>query len=215
MFSSAAARGRKRTMVSSWKLDSSTTKILPGGPSTTAASGRPMLPQTSTAKPAPARSAPVIAVVVDLPLLPVMPTTVASEPCEERPGELDLRDDRQRAAPRPARSSGWSSPTPGLTTRASSPAGSSGRVIGKPELDARISGQIVHAELVGGATVARHHGDATTAQQPRRRGAGQAEPEDEDALEAGGIEGRGLVIAVSGSRARSGRTSRRRSRSAR
>jgi hypothetical protein len=74
MLSRAAARGLKLTIPSIWKLDSSTTKTRPGAPSTRPISGTPMLPQTSTGMPAARTMAPVRAVVVLLPLLPVMAT---------------------------------------------------------------------------------------------------------------------------------------------
>src|SRR5688500_3643138 len=119
MVSSAAARGRKVSVVSSWKLDSSTTKTRSIGPSTQAVSGRPMLPQTSTRRPAAASRAPVSAVVVLLPFEPVMPTTGPFRNGKASSTSAIPGSPRRRAAA----SSGRSSGTPGESTTPSRPSG--------------------------------------------------------------------------------------------
>ena len=80
--------------------------------STCALSGTPMLPPTSTCRPAASSIRPTSVVVVDLPLVPVMATM---RPRSQRERELQLADhrDARRRAPRP---SGSSSGTPGLIT---------------------------------------------------------------------------------------------------
>jgi len=79
MFSTAATRGWKASVDSSWKLDASqTTRPSGGNPSAWAASGVPILPATSTGRGCPASKAPVSAVVVVLPLVPVIAIVSAS-----------------------------------------------------------------------------------------------------------------------------------------
>ncbi len=112
----------------------------------------------------------------------------ASGASEKRPGELDLRDDRQALRHGLAQERMVEPDSRAHHDGVEIP-GQVGGAIGEPELDARIARQVVGAELLGGAAVARHHLDAAAAQQARRGGSGQAEAEDEDALQAGGIEG--------------------------
>lgn len=77
-FSTAATRGRKASVVSSWKLETSaTTHPSAGNRSASAASGRPMFPPTKTGRSDSAKSAPVSAVVVVFPFVPVIATNSA------------------------------------------------------------------------------------------------------------------------------------------
>ena len=85
----AATRGWKVSMVSSWKEDTSAT-ISPSTAklSAWAASGVPMLPATSTGRGCSDSSAPVSAVVVVLPLVPVMAMvspSIARQPSSSSP----------------------------------------------------------------------------------------------------------------------------------
>ena len=78
--STAAAVGTSEDVVSSWKLDSSSTKTSgqfesAGSVSSTAS---PMLPATIVARPPARASAPVSAVTVDLPFDPVTASTFCS-----------------------------------------------------------------------------------------------------------------------------------------
>ena len=74
-FSSTPTSARKRSMCSSWKLESSATTTVPAPASSgTRASACPMLPATTTGRPASRSSAPMSSVVVVLPFVPVMPT---------------------------------------------------------------------------------------------------------------------------------------------
>ena len=98
-------------MVSSWKLDSSTTKTRPGGPSTTAgerhadvAADLDRDARRAREQRAGQRGGGALAVV---------PVIADDRAVEEREGELDLGDHRHARARRAATSSGWSSGTPG------------------------------------------------------------------------------------------------------
>ena len=67
-------RGRSVSTSSSWNDDSShTTQASGAAEPTSDVSGRPMLPVTSTGRPAASKTAPSNAVVVVLPLVPVTP----------------------------------------------------------------------------------------------------------------------------------------------
>ena len=66
--------GEKDSIFSSWKLESSITKHKEGSVKTALEKGRPILPQTAFLIPDLSRMSPVSVVVVDLPLVPVMPT---------------------------------------------------------------------------------------------------------------------------------------------
>ena len=79
MLSRTATCGRKVTVVSSWKLETSTTQKPPAsaaGVPTASASGSPRLPPTKVGRPVARSISPTKVVVVDLPLVPVMPTIV-------------------------------------------------------------------------------------------------------------------------------------------
>ncbi len=80
-------------MVSSWKLEtSSTDQVSSVLSSMSATTGTPMLPPTSVGKPAAFRISPTSAVVVVLPLEPVMASDLA---LEEARGQFQFADDRQ------------------------------------------------------------------------------------------------------------------------
>ena len=117
--STAATRGGNVSVVSSWKLDTSqTTMPSPGKSSACAASGVPMLPATSTGRGSWARSAPVSAVVVVLPFVPVMAMVSASSARHASSISPMMGIPTARAGA----SCGDSSGTPGLTTTSSAPA---------------------------------------------------------------------------------------------
>ena len=111
--STAATRGWKAAVVSSWKLETSqTTSPSAGNASACAASGVPMLPATRTGRGCSARSAPVSAVVVVLPFVPVIANVSASVARQPSSSSPITGTPRARAAA----SAGWSTGTPGLTT---------------------------------------------------------------------------------------------------
>ncbi len=78
MFRMAATFGRKDSMDSSWKLDTSVTRTVSRVSScverTPSEKARPMLPETTALTPALATICPVRIVVVVLPFVPVMAT---------------------------------------------------------------------------------------------------------------------------------------------
>ena len=81
MFRTVAAAGSKPVTPSSWKLESSSTQTSGSGASASSASASvcsmvgPTLPAIATRRPARATSKLTIAVVVVLPLVPVMAST--------------------------------------------------------------------------------------------------------------------------------------------
>ena len=92
--STVAAVGASEDVVSSWKLDSSSTntsgqRASAGSASSTAS---PMLPATTVASPARGTSAPVSAVTVVLPFEPVIASTFCSRRQRARE-ELDVADE--------------------------------------------------------------------------------------------------------------------------
>ena len=81
-FSQVAIEGRSRSTVSSWKLETSTTSSPVGLTwSATSHTARPMLPHTSTSRPAARSSAPTRSVVV---LFPFVPVTHTNGACDAR-----------------------------------------------------------------------------------------------------------------------------------
>ena len=117
-FSSAAIHGWNVSVVSSWKLLTSTTCTVSAVDAATwLASGVPMLPPTSTRMPAASSIRPVSAVVVDFPFVPVMATT---RPRSHRDASSTSPMTGTPAA-RAAATEGWSTGTPGLTTTRSEP----------------------------------------------------------------------------------------------
>ena len=115
-FSTAATRGRKASVVSSWKLETSaTTQPSAGNRSASAASGRPMFPPTKTGRSDSAKSAPVSAVVVVFPFVPVIATNSAV--IVRYASSISAITGIPRA--RQAASDGWAAGTPGLTTTSS------------------------------------------------------------------------------------------------
>ena len=95
----AAIAARKRSTPSSWNEESSSTTASTAAPERTCwQSGVPRFPPVKVGRWA-ASSAPVRAVVVDLPLVPVMPTT-GDPGRQEAPAQLHLSPDRDPAAPR-------------------------------------------------------------------------------------------------------------------
>src|SRR6266850_1266935 len=117
-FSTAATRGWKASIVSSWNEETSATTRPPAGKSSAcAASGVPMLPPTKTGRGCSASSAPVSAVVVVLPLVPVMAIVSASIARHASSSSPITGTRRARAGASCSPSSG----TPGLTTTSSTP----------------------------------------------------------------------------------------------
>ncbi len=78
--STVAAVGASDDVVSSWKLDSSSTKTSGqrSGVGSASSTASPMLPATTVARPAARHSAPVSAVTVVLPFDPVIARTFCS-----------------------------------------------------------------------------------------------------------------------------------------
>ena len=105
--------------VSSWKLDTShTTRPSAGNASACAESGVPMLPATRTGRGCWASTAPISAVVVVLPLVPVIAIVSASIARQPSSSSPMIGTCRARAAASWAPSGG----IPGLTTTSSVPA---------------------------------------------------------------------------------------------
>ncbi len=120
--STVAATGASDDVVSSWKLDNSSTKTSGQRPSTGIASSTasPMLPATDVASPAARARAPVSAVTVVLPLEPV----IASTFCPGGSARANSSMSPTSSAPRsraPAIAS-WSLAMPGLIAIRSAPA---------------------------------------------------------------------------------------------
>ena len=125
MLSSTATRGWKVSVVSSWKLDASTTQtpLSPAaGVPTASASGSPRLPPTNVGRPVARIMSPVSVVVVDLPLVPVIAMTV---PATNREAS-SISPVMATPAARAAASSGISG-TPGDRTMISAVRNVSGR----------------------------------------------------------------------------------------
>src|SRR6266566_7765586 len=77
MFSTTATLGRKVCIVSSWKLETSSTAMVSGvAPSTSEIAGGPILPPTIVGYPPAPIISPASVVVVVLPLDPVIATMV-------------------------------------------------------------------------------------------------------------------------------------------
>ncbi len=118
MLRTTATRGWKVSALSSWKLDTSqTTSPSAGNESACAQSGVPMLPATSTGRGCWASTAPISAVVVVLPLVPVIAVVSASIARQPSSSSPMIGTRRARAGASWAPSSG----TPGLTTTRSAP----------------------------------------------------------------------------------------------
>src|SRR3989338_4262222 len=111
--SSAATRGRKLVMASSWKLETSTTfTVSSPAVSTSEMSGVPMLPPTCVRRPASPKILPSSAVVVVLPFEPVTATTVPRRKRQASSSSEMISIPFPRAWTRAGSSSG----TPGLKT---------------------------------------------------------------------------------------------------
>ena len=128
MLSTAAAIGSRLAVVSSWKLDSSSTntsgQARPRAPvtmgSSTSSTALPMLPATIVARPAARHSAPVSAVTVVLPLEPVTASTFCSGGSARAKSSMSPTSSTPRAAA--AAIAGSSLRTPGLIAIRSAPA---------------------------------------------------------------------------------------------
>ena len=111
-------RGRNVSTSSSWNDDSShTTQASGAAEPTRAVRGRPMLPATSTGRPAASKTAPSNAVVVVLPLVPVTPRMGFGSSLA--PSSISEITGRPRA--RAASTSGARPSIPGLFTTRSIP----------------------------------------------------------------------------------------------
>ncbi len=116
--SQTATSGRKLTVPSSWKLETSTANAVASvAPSTSPISGAPMLPPTRASMPASRSIAPSAAVVVDLPLVPVI---AATRPLRWRKAS-SISAITGTPAWRAASSSVSSQGTPGDTTTSDAP----------------------------------------------------------------------------------------------
>ena len=102
--STAAATGRSDDVVSSWKLDNSRTNTSGQGRAppavskgaNTSSTASPMLPATTVARPAARHSAPVSAVTVVLPFVPVIASTFCVRRQRARE-EFDVADELRAA----------------------------------------------------------------------------------------------------------------------
>src|SRR5262245_4598317 len=122
MLRTAATRGRKDTVVSSWKLETSaTTSASAGTSSACSESGVPMFPATSVGRDCAFSNSPVSVVVVVLPLVPVIAMTSASIAMNPSSSSPITGTPRALAAASAGRVDG----TPGLTTTRSAPANAS------------------------------------------------------------------------------------------
>ena len=122
-FSTVAEAQRRETMDSSWKLDSSQTVASSRSPaSTRLLSALPRFPPVKTRRPAAASRCPQSAVVVLLPLVPVIPSSGSSMRREASSTSPITSRSRERASAKIASESG----TPGLTTTRSMPRSESG-----------------------------------------------------------------------------------------
>ena len=105
--------GRKRSVVSSWKLLASTTWMTSRAVAATCAeSATPMLPPTATLRPPSSSMRPTSVVVVDLPFVPVIATT---RPSSQRDASSSSPMTGTPAA-RARATSAWRGETPGLST---------------------------------------------------------------------------------------------------
>ena len=181
MLSSTATRGRNVSTVSSWKLDASTTQI-PSAPAagapTAAASGSPRLPPTNVGRPVSARIAPQSVVVVDLPLVPVIATSVARSTKRDASSISPVTG---TPAARAARS-GAISGTPGDSTMRSAPVKIASRVTAERLLHARRQRRQRRAQIARGAAVGDGDARAARRAQLRRGDARAPEPDHEHAL---------------------------------
>ncbi len=123
-----------------------------------------MLPQTSAVRPPAFTISPVIAVVVLLPLLPVMATTGPSRNGKASSTSAITGTPHRRASS----SSGRSSGTPGETTTRSTPGRELAEGAAGEERDALLEIAAVHRLVVH-----RLHGDALRQQQAHRGAAGE------------------------------------------
>ncbi len=126
--STAAATGRSDDVVSSWKLDNSRTNTSGQGRAppavsngvNTSSTASPMLPATTVARPAARHSAPVSAVTVVLPFVPVIASTFCSGGNARAKSSMSPASSAPRATA--AAIGGWSLGTPGLIAIRSAPA---------------------------------------------------------------------------------------------
>ncbi|MFO1413096.1 MAG: hypothetical protein U1F10_04135 [Burkholderiales bacterium] len=125
-FSTAAATGASELVVSSWKLDSSSTNTSGHGTAfdsqrtSTSSTASPMLPATIVTRPAARQSVPVSAVTVVLPLEPVIASTFWPAGSARAKSSTSPTSSTPRATA--AAMAGWSLATPGLIAMRSMPA---------------------------------------------------------------------------------------------
>ena len=183
-FSTAATWGRKASVVSSWKLETSaTTHPSAGNRSASAASGRPMFPPTKTGRSDSAKSAPVSAVVVVFPFVPVIATNSAV--IARYASSISPMTGTPRA--RHAASTGWSAARRGSPRPARPTEGLVGMTTDDEAHALRPERARVRRQGVLGARIGTDHPGADGLEEPARRDPAAGEPHHGD-----GSAGEGL-----------------------